>query len=230
MHAIEFPTANDFSRTLLPSKIPASMIVVASWRVSRARLELVRLSSFAFRRESVPRTFHCTVRFTRSSNPRRKAEKKGRARERGEKRGTRGEIGNACVRSCVITFGEHVGADREQVDTFREEIARRTDTSRARSSYPQHPAVAVTAAEGDEAEHARNSALPPSPPPTPYPGLPSWASCSHPQPPIRRLLSRPHPPRLSSPRSTSAASTPHSLFRAEFTPSFTESHLFVLII
>jgi len=71
----------------------------------------------------------------------------------------------------------------ERVDTFREEIARRTDTSRARSSYPQHPAAAAAAAaaaavaaaaataavvaaaaaaaaEGDEAEHARNSASP----------------------------------------------------------------------
>jgi len=70
----------------------------------------------------------------------------------------------------------------ERVDTFREEIARRTDTSRARSSYPQHPAAAAAAAaaavaaaaataavvaaaaaaaaKGDEAEHARNSASP----------------------------------------------------------------------
>lgn len=121
--------------------------------------------------------------------------------------------------------GEHVGIDREQVDTFREEIARRTDTSRARSSYPQHPAVAATAVaaavEGDEAEHARNSA---SPPPlssllTPSDGL---------QPPIRPSASssppRFHPPRLSSPRSTSvvAPSTPRSSFRAEFASSSTE--------
>lgn len=121
--------------------------------------------------------------------------------------------------------GEHIGIEREQVDTFREEIARRTDTSRARSSYPQHPAVAAAAVaaavEGDEAEHARNSTpfSPCSPLLFPSDGL---------QPPIRPSASssphRFHPPRLSSPRSTSvvAASTPRSSFRAEFTPSSTE--------
>lgn len=95
--------------------------------------------------------------------------------------------GAVCVLSIVRDHsGEHVGIDREQVDTFREEIARRTDTSRARSSYPQHPAVAATAVvaavEGDEAEHARNSA----PPLAPSHSL-RWAAATH--PPIRFLFS-----------------------------------------
>lgn len=83
-----------------------------------------------------------------------------RITERGDK--PKPEIKYECVRACVRasdrarSLREHLGAaGREQVDTFREEIARRTDTSRARSSYPQHPAV--EAVERDEAEHARNS-------------------------------------------------------------------------
>lgn len=110
--------------------------------------------------------------------------------------------------------GEHVGIEREQVNTFREEIARRTDTSRARSSYPQHPAVAAAAAvaaavEGDKAEHARNSA-----PFTRYSPLLSPSDGL--QPPIRPFASssprRFHLPRSSSPRSTSVSLPLPTLF------------------
>jgi len=116
--------------------------------------------------------------------------------------------------------GEHVETDREQVGTFREEIARRTDTSHARSSYPQHPAVAAAAAaamvaatKGDKAEHARNSApfYPYSPLLPPFDGLQLPVHPSTSFPPRRS-----HPPRFSSPRSTSATSTPRSSFHAEF--------------
>lgn len=76
-----------------------------------------------------------------------------------------------------FTFGEHAGARiREQVDTFREEIARRTDTSRARSSYPQHPPAAT---EGDEKPSTRE--IPPSP--LPAASIPPFAFPNELQPP-----------------------------------------------
>lgn len=192
MHAIELPIANDFSRTLLPSKIPASMIVVASWSVSRARLERVVFLARVQKKED-PRVFHWEFRFTTVRRWIAGRKRGGRTDERAivRKDKNRGEV---CVLSIMrYHSGEHVETDREQVGTFREEIARRTDTSRARSSYPQHPAVVAAAAaaamvaatKGDKAEHARNSA-----PFYPYsPSSPSlwWVAAT--RPPIHLLSS-----------------------------------------
>lgn len=157
----------------------------------------------------------------------RERKRGGKTDERAIGRGRNFARERACFRSCVTTLANTLGLDREQVDTFREEIARRTDTSRARSSYPQHPAVAAAAAvaavERDEAEHARNSA-PFTPSVRPLSLLPM--GCSHPlaHPPSSSLRRSHSPPRLSSLRSTSAvaASTLHSSFRAEFAPPSTE--------
>lgn len=118
--------------------------------------------------------------------------------------------------------GGHLGAGREQDDTSREEIARRTDTSRARSSYPQHPAV-----------RRRSRGMKPStreiPPPSPPPPNFLLAAAARPtnHHPIRLLSSTTstsssssHPSRrLFSPRSTSAASVScriRAIVRREF--------------
>lgn len=226
MHAIGFPTANDFSRTLLPSKIPASMIVVASWRVSRARLELGRLFSFRVWGERASLgTFHWSVsqdRRTREGKRRRK----GRARERGEKKGEARRIGEMRAWSLL--------------ENTLEQIASRLTPSgrRSRAELTPHARGPATLSiqrwrwRRPRGMKPSTREIPPSPPRRPSSLTPTClperaaATPSHPS----AASSRPHPPRLSSPRSTSAASTPHSLFRAEFAPSFTESHLFVLII
>lgn len=191
--------------------------------MSRARLERCGFPCPRPERKEPLEPFTKKLRFTTARRSNRgerekKNEKEERTRGRSEEEGS--TAGECCVLPIVRDHcGEHVGIEREQVVTFREEIARRTDTSRARSSYPQHPAVAVAAAvEGDEAEHARNS-VPSAPLSSPSDGL---------QPPIRPSACSPphrfHPPRLSSPWSTSAAaaSTPCPSFRAEFAPSSME--------
>ena len=139
-----------------------------------------------------PRVFHWEFRFTTVRRWIAGRKRGGRTDERAivRKDKNRGEV---CVLSIMrYHSGEHVETDREQVGTFREEIARRTDTSRARSSYPQHPAVVAAAAaamvaatKGDKAEHARNSA-----PFYPYsPSSPSlwWVAAT--RPPIHLLSS-----------------------------------------
>lgn len=123
-----------------------------------------------------PRAFHWELRFTTARRRTAGRKRGGITNERAIGRGGKNRGGVYVLPIVRDHSGEHVGIDREQVDTFREEIARRTDTSRARSSYPQHPAVVVAATaaaaaaatvEGDEAEHARNSA-PPSTPIRPF--------------------------------------------------------------
>lgn len=167
------------------------MIIVASWNVSRVRLERVIFPTRVGRRRR--RTFELFTESSVSQQPVVESRREKMRMKSGQERdrGRREEREGVCVIPIVRDHsGEHVGIEREQVNTFREEIARRTDTSRARSSYPQHPAVAAAATvaaavEGDEAEHARNSApfTPCSPPLSPSDGL----QATH--PPIRFLFS-----------------------------------------
>jgi len=182
------------------------MIVVASWSVSRARLEEDDFSRRkAYPNFSLRRPFHKIV-----------VESQGRAGGGTDEKAiasggrTARETENAS-KSYALSLGETTLRQiASRLDTFEEEIARTTDTSCARSSYPQHPAVAAAAAvavEGDKAEHARNSVPPRAP------------RAAATQPPIHFLStsSSSRPTRFSSPRSTFAASTLRSLFCAEIT-------------
>lgn len=119
----------------------------------------------------------------------------------------------------------------KRVDTFREEIARRTDTSRARSSYPQHPVVAAAAAaapavERDEAEHARNFTSLASSSLMCFPLSPFLAAgCSHPSSHPLAVLIHCGSPLLGQPPLLHRLEHSTLPLRAEFAPSSAEFDL-----
>jgi len=172
-----------------------------------------------FPEERLPELFHWDVRFTRLSSNRGKTRRWDRRESRVEEESRRRQRERVRLIVCVITWRTTLKQIASRLDTFKEEIARRTDTSCARSSYPQHPAVAAAAAvaaEGDKAEHARNSVP-----------LRAPRRVAATRPPIHFLSSSSssRPTRFSSPRSTPAAGTLRSLFCAEIAPSSREFDL-----